>query len=363
MPREGTLLETPFARLLFDLWRTGAGGRLRLRDGGVERALFFESGDVIVEREGLTEKDFLTALVKKRILTTEEAKQCVKTAKAGGVSPFRALGELGYVSPQALWSFLESFFARRLFPLFDWEAGLWALDPEAAPPVRERLGRLATQDLILQGVRQMRSAAVMDRFLPEATAPLRVTAPAHINRIAWEPHERYALQVVGCVPHLKAFYEACELGRAEARKILFGFFALGIAAPAEEATRRSRAGSDPASPGDSPVETLNEKCAFLYRYVTKEIGPLGRTIVARSVEEARPGLGPLFQKAVLLPDGRIEADPALRPGAAGIPEAMRKAMVRGYEEILMAEVLAVRKALGPRHESALVQALEKVGPP
>jgi len=361
MPREGTLLETPFARLLFDLWRTGAGGRLRLRDGGAERVLHLESGDVIVERESLTEKDFLAALVKKKILSAEEAKQCGKTAKAGGVSPLRALGELGYVSPQALWNFLESFYARRLFPLFDWESGRWALDPEASLPVRERLGRLATQDLVLQGVRQMRNAAVMDRFLPEETAPIRVTAPAHISRIAWEPHERYALQVVGCVPHVKAFYEACEIGRPEARKILFGFFALGIAAPADESARRPRGESDPADAGGSPIDALNEKCAFLYRYVTKEIGPLGRTIVARSVEEARPGLGPLFQKAVLLPDGRIEADPALRPGSTGIPEAMRKALVRGYEEILMAEVLAVRKALGSRHESALVQALEKVG--
>ncbi len=361
IPREGTLLQTPFARLLFDLWRTGAGGRLLLRDGGAERAIHLESGDVIVEREGLSEKDFLAALAKKRILTAEQAKQCVKTAKAGGVSLFRALGELGYVSPQALWNILESFFARRLFPLFDWESGRWTLDPDGSLPVRERLGRLAALDLILQGVRQMRSAAVMDRYLPAETAPLRVTAPAHLSRIAWEPHERYALQVIGCVPHVKAFYEACEIGRPEARKILFGFFALGIAAPAEEPARKPRDGTAPAADG-SPIESLKEKCAFLYRYVTKEIGPLGRTIVARSLEEVRPTLGPLFQKAVLLPDGRIEADPALRPGT-GVPEAMRKALVRGYEEILMAEVLAVRKALGARHESVLVQALAKVGKP
>ncbi|MDD8027905.1 MAG: DUF4388 domain-containing protein [Acidobacteriota bacterium] len=362
VPREGSLLETPFARLLFDLWRTGSGGRLRLRDGGAEKTIYLENGDIVVEREGLSEKDFLAALVKKRVLSAEQAKQCGQTAKAGRVSPFRALGELGFVSPQALWNILESFFARRLFPLFDWESGLWALDPEAALPVRERLGLLPTQDLILQGVRQMRSPAVIDHLLPEETAPIRVTAPAHLNRIAWEPHERYALQVVGCVTCLKAFYEACEIGRQDARRILFAFFALGIATAGDDKPRRPRGEAEPEAQG-SPIEALNEKCAFLYRFVTKEIGPLGRTIVARSIEEARPGLGPLFQKAALLPDGRIEADPAIRPGATGLPEAMRKALVHGYEEILMAEVLAVRKALGSRHESTLVQALEKVGTP
>jgi hypothetical protein len=362
LPREGSLLETPFARLLFDLWRSGSGGRLRLRDGGAERTLHLENGDVVVEREGLSEKDFLAALVKKRVLTADQARLCIKTAKADGVSSFRALGETGLVSPPALWNLLESFYARRLFPLFDWESGTYALDPEASLPVRERLGLLQAQELILQGVRQMRSAAVIDRFLPEDAAAIRVFAPAHLNRIAWEPHERYALQLVGCVPHLKAFHEACELGRAEARKVLFAFFALGIVVAAETPARRIRT-EDGADGNGRAVEALNEKCAFLYRFVTKEIGPLGRTIVARSLEEARPGLGPLFQKAALLADGRVEADPALRPGSGVIPEEMRKALIRGYEEILMAEVLAVRKALGARHESALVQALEKVGAP
>ncbi|MCX6561022.1 MAG: hypothetical protein NTZ26_11000 [Candidatus Aminicenantes bacterium] len=362
LPREGSLLESPFARLLFDLWRAGTTGRLCLRNGGAEKTLHLENGDIVVEREGLSEKDFLAALVKKNFLTAEQAKTCVRAAKAGDVSPFRALGDLGLISPQALWSLLESFYARRIFPLFDWEAGVWALDTEAGLPVRERLGLLPAQELILQGVRQMRCLAVMDRFLPDETVPIRVFAPAHLNRIVWEPHERYALQVIGCVANLKAFGEACEIGRLEARKILFAFFALGVAGPAEGEPRRPR-GEDSADGNGRAVENLNEKCAFLYRFVTKEIGPLGRTIVARSIEEVRPGLGPLFQKASLLPDGRIEADPALKPGSPHIPEELRKALLRGYEEILMAEVLAVRKALGARHESALVLALEKVGAP
>jgi hypothetical protein len=362
LPREGSLLESPFARLLFDLWRAGTTGRLRLQNGGAEKTLHLENGDVVVEREGLSEKDFLTALVKKKILTADEAKTCVRTAKAGGISPFRALGDLGLISPSALWNLLESFYTRRLFPLFDWEAGAWALDPDAGLPVRDRLGQLPAQELILQGVRQMRSRTVMERFLPDESTPIRVFAPAHLNRIAWEPHERYALQVIGCVPNLKAFAEACEIGRAEARKILFAFFALGVVGPAEAEPRRAR-GEERADGEGRGIEALNEKCAFLYRFVTKEIGPLGRTIVARSIEEARPGLGPLFQKATLLPDGRIEADPAIKPGSGHIPEELGKALLRGYEEILLAEVLAVRKALGARHESALVQALEKVGAP
>jgi hypothetical protein len=44
-----------------------------------------------------------------------------------------------------------------------------------------------------------------------------------------------------------------------------------------------------------------------------------------------------------------------------LPEELYRALLQGFEEILMAEVLAVKKSLGPAHETALVRALEKVG--
>jgi hypothetical protein len=361
LPRDGSFSENPFACVLFGLWRAEATGQLTIETGEAEKFLHLQSGDVVVERKGLSLKDFLGALAKKRVLTSEQVRQCARTARSDGISLLKAVSELGYLSPLPLWNLLESFYARRLFPLFDREDGNWTFDPGAGLPVRERIGLIPGQELILQGIRQMQNPAVFERFLPEDRAPIRVCAPAHMHKIAWEPHERYALQVVGSVPNLKSFFEATELSLKEARKILFGFFALGILSPAE-----SRSPS-PGRPGSAPesnrraLESLNEKCAFLYRYVTKEIGPLGRTIVARAIEEIKPGLGTLFQKTTLLPDGHIEADPALRPDSGHFPDEMLAAMIRGYEEILLAEIQAVRKTLGVRHESALVQALEKVG--
>ncbi len=362
--REGKFSAAPFARLLFDLWREAASGKLCLQNGAEKRVLHLENGDVIVEREGLSEKEFLATLAKKHVLSAEQARQCERMAKARRYSSIRALGELGFLSPLPLWNLIESFFARRLFAFFDWEDGLFAFEAGVGLPVRERLALIPSQDLILQGVRQMQNAAVFERFLPEENASLQISAPSHLHRIAWEPHERYVLQVVGSVPNLKSFYEACELGRKEAQRALFTLLALDVLSAAGGAKPRPRAQSENAPEGDGrALEALNEKCAFLYKYVTKEVGPLGRTIVARAIEEIKPGLGPLFQKVVLHPDGRLEADTGAQPNADHLPEEMLRSLLRGYEEILLAEVLAVRKALGSRHEAALVKALEKIGCP
>jgi len=74
-----------------------------------------------------------------------------------------------------------------------------------------------------------------------------------------------------------------------------------------------------------------------------------------------PGLAPLFQKMKLLPDGRIEVDSALSATINHLPDDLLKTLIRGYNEILMAEVLAVKKSLGSVHESDLVRSLEKIG--
>ena len=358
---EGTFGETPFARVLFDLWDGGKTGRFEVRAGDAARTLHLLNGDVVVEHEGLAEKEFLAALAKKKVLTAEQVRQCAREAKTGGHSLLKALSETGLLSPLPLWNLLESYYARRIFPQFDLDEGGWAFQPGDGLPVRDRLGTIPTQDLIVQGIRQVRNAALIERFLPDDAAPIRVGAPARLHRIAWEPHERYALQVLGSVPNLRAFHEACEIGRREARKTLFAFLCLGILTAAE-ARPKARSGNGPeAMNAGRAFEVLSEKCAFVYKYLTKEIGPLGRTMIARSLEEAQPGLGPLFQKMVLLPDGRVASDTAVSHNAGHLPGELTRALLRGYEEILVSEVLAVKKALGPRHETALVKALEKIG--
>jgi hypothetical protein len=65
----------------------------------------------------------------------------------------------------------------------------------------------------------------------------------------------------------------------------------------------------------------------------------------------------------LLPDGRIEVDSAMSATAGHLAEEIFNGLVKGYGEILVAEVLAIKKSLGGAHETALVKNLEKVGCP
>jgi hypothetical protein len=358
---EGTLYETPFPRVLFRLWKKEASGRLVIRREEKERALHFSKGRLIVDRDGLSETDFLKALVKKRVLAAEAAKRCEKEAAARSVSLVRTLTELGLVSPLPLWNLIQSYYVRQLFSLFDAEEGRFAFETGAEIPDGAGLGEVDTLDLILQGVRQIQNPGFLERRIPADDEPVYLSLPYFLHRLTLEPHERYVLGRLSGASRLRGFYERSELGELESRKVLFAFLCLDILHGPEPS------GPARSSPEIGPDEqarvltALNEKCAFVYRFITKQIGPLARTILGNALEEIKPALGPVFRKMRLQGDGRIEVDPAMTATAAHLDEDLFRQIIRGYDEVLMAEVLAVKKALGPAYEKTLVKQLGRVG--
>lgn len=360
-PLEGTFAEMPFPRLLFKMWEREASGRLRLRKGDEEKRLYWERGQVIIDKEGLSEKDFIKALVKKNVLVAEQVRRCAEHVAANRTSWIRALGELGIISPLPLWNLMESFFVRQLFTFFEWREGGFSLDSEVTAPPNERFGLLQTLDLILQGTRQMNDQRLMERYLPAEDEAIYVSAPYFLHLLNLEPHEKYALNILHHSPNLKAFYERSEFGKRDNAKVLFAFLCMDLLSVPEKSAKGRQIPEPPAAEPGKILDALNEKCAYIHKYITKQIGPLAHTIIGNCLDEIKPGLGPLFQKMKLLSDGRIEVDSAMSATVNHLPEDLFKSLVKGYDEILMAEVLAVKKSLGGIHESALVKNLEKIG--
>jgi Domain of unknown function (DUF4388) len=358
---DGTLYDIPFPRVLFLLWKKEATGRLVIRSPqATERAIFISKGLVMIERDGLSEPDFLKALVKKRILSAESSRRAEKEAGAKGISTLRALGELGIIAALPLWNLLASYFVRRLFPLFDAEDGRFALESGAAPPEGSVLGEVQTLDLILQGIRQIQNPGFLERRVPAAEEIIYLSTPYFLHRLSLEPHERYVLRNLAGLSRLDGFYGRSELGETESRKVVFALLCLDILHVREEGGKAREVSESSAAEQTRILALQNERCACVHKYITKQIGPLARTILGTAVEEVKPGLGPIFLKARLLGDGRIEVDPALSSNTGPLDEELFRQLVRGYDEILMAGVLAVKKALGPAHETALVRNIGKI---
>ncbi len=106
---------------------------------------------------------------------------------------------------------------------------------------------------------------------------------------------------------------------------------------------------------------FSDRCAYIFRYISKEIGPVATNVLEKALDEVRARLAPPLQSLELRSDGRVELKPfpvaALNAGQS----ESRRALLDSLTEILVAEVLAVKKTLGNDHEAAVIRGLEKVG--
>lgn len=108
------------------------------------------------------------------------------------------------------------------------------------------------------------------------------------------------------------------------------------------------------------LTAFNRKWLFVYKYISKELGPVAQNILEKSLEDAKARLSPLFQSVKLQSDGNIDTNSVLKAKFNFSSLGTKQTLLIGLNEIIVSEVMAVKKTLGDEHEAILVQNLHKV---
>jgi hypothetical protein len=356
----GSLSEIPLARLLFQVWQKEKTGCLRLKDGEKTAGLYLEKGSPIVERGSFPEKEFLKDLFENNRLDLQALEQCEAHSQKNQVSGLRSLVELEIFSPDRLWGLIEDFWKEITFPLFDWPQGEYVFEAVPIPPEGQLVRGISTAAFVLEGVRRMQNDGLIRASLPPEAETIQAFSPYYQDELPLGPHEKYLLGLVDGSRNLKSILETSELGNSASAKVLFALLSLGIIGTAQQKNKTKAVAEPPPVDVHRIFEAFNEKISYIYKYMSKELGPLALNILDKSLDEVRARLDPLFQNSELNLEGKIQ----LTLGKANFQitgEENRKIFFRTLDEILTAEVLAVKKTLGPDHESVLVKNLEKVG--
>lgn len=351
----------PFAKVLAEVWQRELSGTLLIRADNFIRGFAVEKGLVALDSRLFPETDFLGHLMTSGLADLISLNSAKETARAEGVPLVRALVENGLVEPGRLWKSMEDLLRQELFLLFDRDEGLVELEPREEPPAACYVRVLEMPALIMEGIRKMKNAKVIDRFLPGDGEQVTPLSPLFLHRIRLAGHERYFLELLDGAKSVGELLASSDLGLEHSRRLLFAFVVLGVVGTVGP-RRRTSALSDPAT---ADIEKLfgafNAKFSYVYKYLSKEIGPVAASVIERAVEEARPQLDSSFSGMKLLPDGRIELKASLRLNISLMGEAGRKSLLRSMDELLLAEILAVKRILGPSHEAVLVRDLERAG--
>ncbi len=361
----GNLARTPFARVLADIWRQDLTGRLHVESPGAPKRFVFESGSLVVDKSSFAEKDFLRSLLTSGAADLISLARCEELAQEKDISLVRAILECALLSPGRLWALLESFVREEAYPFFDVEQAAFEFEPSYASSGPAYIRGIFLPALILEGIRRMTAHAVIDGQCPRGTDAVSNLSPYVLDLLDLAPHERYVLDLLDTAGTVDGLVSSSDLGVRETRRVLFAFLCLGIAGSPSPRPKTARLPTDISlADVDRLLQSFNAKCAQIFRYVSKEIGLVAPSVIQKALDELRGRLDPAFQGMVLADDGRIELKTTpLKVNMSVVGEDSRRSFLRSLDEILVAEVLAVRRTLGPAHESALVRSLDRLGEP
>ena len=314
-----------------------------------------------MEKDAFQEKAFLKHLVKKKILDHPTAKKCeARTAKKNSTL-LASILDLGILSPQQLWKNMELFAKQELFPLFDLYPLASSIVPDKVLSAKTVLFTISTVNLVREGIYRMKDTKLIDELIPKNAEDFQNLAPEYEDEIVLEPYEEFLIPPDGEKADLKTLLAQSPWGENYTKKALLTLFCLGILGPTPMGTPNKPLHEFSVSELHKILDTFNAKCSYIYKSVSKELGPVALNLMEKSFEEIKPRLSQHFQKIRLGIDGKIDLQSVFKSNLILSDRDTIHLIIKSLNEIMSAEILAVKKSLGSAFESSLIKNLESIG--
>jgi len=350
-----------FPQILFSVWESKTTGRLLIKNDKTEKNLTFVQGNLAIDKDTFDEKAFLKHLVKKKILDNPSAKKCEGRSTKKKTSLLAALLDLGVLSPQQLWKNMEVYAKQELYPLFDLFSLAPSLVSEKVPPDSAILFTIPILGFIREGVYRMKNFKLIDTLIPKENDDFQKLIPDHIDQIDLQPYEENLIHSLSERTDFQSLLITSTLGEKYTKKVLFALFCLGILGPSPMATPNKPLQEFSAVELQKILGTFNAKCSYIYKSVSKELGPVALNLMEKSIDDIKPHLSQHFQKIQLGSDGKIDLQSVLKSNIILSDRDTIQLTIKSLNEILAAEILAVKKTLGSDFESTLIKNLENIG--
>jgi hypothetical protein len=351
----GTLARLALPELLRELQSSAAAGILSLTDErGARKALYLRAGRVVFATSNQT-SDRLGEVLLRTGKITREQNEASARALASGRRQGRALIEQGALTPDELWSAVQTQVREIVLSVLQWDEGSFHFE-ESVLPEKERITvDLDVTGLIIEGVRLADPNGSIRARHPDSLLVLEAAArPAAGLLHPWEEH------VLSLVDGERTVMEIChesEAGEGATLKILYALLCTGIV---RSRGRKVRALDQDFVPGDSALallDSFNQMYRYVHGYMVREVGPIAENVLAKYLNNVREAHPAVLGGVTLRKDGSLNETAVERNLGRMGEDERRSALVDALNELLYAELLAVKRTLGADHESVIVREL------
>jgi hypothetical protein len=352
---KGQIAELPVPDILQHLRLTKSTGILTLVSGGARKALYVKDGQVVFAASNLPNDRLGELLLREGKITVEEYEASIK-AITKGKRQGKVLVEMGALSPKDLWEGVQFQVKEIVYSVFQWDEGQFHFE-ESTLPEKERITvELDMQDIILAGLRRVDANGRIQSRYPEVDGVLERLGD---KMPALEPYEVHVLRLIDGERSILDICRESEIGDNETLKLLYAALAAGLARVKGKKVvtlDQDFVGVDTIT---SVLESFNHMYSHIFKYMVREVGPIAENVLEKYLNTLREGKKDVFGGIKLQKDGSL--DPAnLERNLNKFPEDDRKGvLVDALNELLYAELLAVKRTLGAEHEANIVRAFRK----
>lgn len=351
---KGQLSDVSVPDLLNQLRTSRATGILTLVAGGARKALYMKNGRVVFASSNLPNDRLGEILLREGKITVEEYDASIK-AITKGKRQGKALIEMGALSPKDLWEGVQFQVKEIVYSIFHWDEGTFHFE-ESTLPEKERITvDLDVRDLLLAGLRRVDASGRVQARYPESDALLeRVDGQ---SAAALESYEQHVLALVDGERSVLEVSRESEIGDNETLKVLYALLSTGVLRVKGRKVHALDQDFVPVDSVYSVLDSFNQMYEHIFKYMVREVGPIAENVLEKYVASLRDTRKDVFSGIKLQKDGTIDAA-VIERNLTKFPDDSRRAiLVDALNELLYAELLAVKRTLGHEHEAALIRAL------
>jgi hypothetical protein len=350
---KGQLQDLPLPEILQHLRQAQSTGILTLVSGGARKAVYIKDGQVVFASSNLPNDRLGEILLREGKITVEEYEASIK-AISKGKRQGKVLVEMGALTPKDLWEGVQFQVKEIVYSLFQWSTGQFHFE-ESNLPEKERITvDLDVTELLLTGIRRVEASGPIQAHYPEGEMLLeRIPSEARL------PLEPYETHVLGLVDGDHSVLEICresEIGDHETLKVLYALMCTGHLRLKGKKVRALDQDFVPEDSLHTVLNSFNQMYGYIFRYMVREVGPIAENVLEKYLGGLRESRKELFTQVKLQKDGTL--DPAqVERNLNRLPEDQRRGqLVDGLNELLYAELLAVKRTLGAEHEANIIRA-------
>lgn len=337
-------------------------GVLTFRKERIKKSLYIKEGNVIFATSNLPEERLGDLLLTWGKISKEDYSK-----SASQIGPKRRQGkilvEMGAITPKQLWEGVQDQIRHIVYSIFNWDRAIFLFSPGELPSKENITADVSIIDLVVEGIRRIKDPRMLAGKFPSSEVVLSRADFGIKERVKLEPFEKHVMELVDGQRAVEDICRDSEIGDSGTYKVLYMLISIGYIK-----VKGKKGAVAPGAEEISPEEIkaligkYNKMFSYLFRYMMREVGPIAEHVLNKYLMEIRESSSSVLKNVTLKRDGTLD-EPTLLGNLNWMrAESRKEALISSLNEFLYSSILAVKRTLGPEHESQVIVTLKDIGP-